>query len=71
MAESLSKEEVRVRLGYPRQMPKGDSTGISNPQNGQNRTPPSSRIVSNEERPVVEEAVKQVLYDAIQDIMTV
>ena len=71
MAETLSKEEVRVRLGYPRQMPKGDSTGISNPQNGQNRTPASSRVVSNEERPVVEEAVKQVLYDAIQDIMTV
>ena len=71
MAETLSKEEVRVRLGYPRQMPKGDSTGISNPQNGQNRTPASSRVVSNEERPLVEESVKQMVYETIQEVINV
>lgn len=71
MSETLSKQEVRVRLGYPREMPKGDTTGISNSSNGTNRTPASSRIVSNEERSIVEETVKQTVFEVLQDVLHV
>lgn len=57
-SQVLGVKEARVMLGHPREMADDDTTGILNPFGNSMSQPPTSNIVSNEERNLLEQQTK-------------